>query len=147
MPPPTRLGLVVAVLVMLVVARALARRWRRGLQHQRRPVPDIPADLVSGAERTWVVFTTPYCASCGPVKERLSASDPGARVVTVDATRHPALANAFDVRSAPTAVLADRAGRAQARLVGAAAVNGWLDEHGGGSADSRAGLERQVRSA
>ncbi|HEX2038971.1 MAG TPA: DUF4395 family protein [Acidimicrobiales bacterium] len=86
----------------------------------------VPAHIVDGAERTWVVFTTPYCASCGPVAERLRAGDPGARVVTVDATEDPDLADAFAVRRAPTVLLADAAGEVQARLVGPAAVEGYV---------------------
>jgi hypothetical protein len=86
----------------------------------------VPAPIVEGAERTWVVFTTPYCASCGPVTERLRASDPEARIVTVDATEDPGLADAFAVRRAPTVLLADAAGNVQARLVGAAAVESYV---------------------
>ena len=80
------------------------------------PVPRLPADLVAGAERTWVVFTTPYCAACEPLVQRLR--DRG-RVVTVDATERPTLARAMRVRSAPTAFLADSDGNALTRLVGA----------------------------
>jgi thioredoxin-related protein len=72
------------------------------------------------------VFTTPYCASCGPVKASLAEVDPAAEIVTVDATREPHLADAFAVRSAPTVLLADRAGEVQARLVGAPAVRNYL---------------------
>ena len=43
---------------------------------ESRPRPSVPRALLDGAERTWVVFTTPYCASCGPVEERLRQSDP-----------------------------------------------------------------------
>lgn len=86
----------------------------------------VPSHIVDGADRTWVVFTTPYCASCGPVTERLRTSDPDARIVTVDATEDTALADAFAVRRAPTAVLADGAGHVQARLVGPAAVEHYV---------------------
>jgi hypothetical protein len=86
----------------------------------------VPAHIVDGAERTWVVFTTPYCASCGPVTERLRTSDPEARIVTVDATEDPDLADAFAVRRAPTVLLADAEGEVQARLVGPAAVASYV---------------------
>jgi hypothetical protein len=85
----------------------------------------VPDALRAGAERTWIIFTSPYCANCGPAEERLRTSDPGARVVKIDATREPLLAKAFHVRSAPTAVLADAEGRVQARLVGSQAVERW----------------------
>ena len=101
----------------------LSRVRRRGTG---RDIARLPLHLVDGADRTWVVFTTPYCASCGPVTDRLRADDPAARVVTVDATREPALADAFRIRSAPTVLLADGDGEVQARLVGATAVEGYL---------------------
>jgi hypothetical protein len=117
-----RVLVVVAFLLVVGLATRLyrARRARLVAEQPRHPV--VPASLVAGAERTWVLFTTPYCASCGPVEEHLRAADPGARVVRVDATREPHLADAFRVRTAPTIVLADGAGRVQRRLVGAEAV-------------------------
>ena len=121
-----RLVVVVALLAAFVVARALYARWRRAVASDERPVPRLPAGLVGEAERTWVVFTTPYCANCGPVTERLRQGDPGARVVTVDATTQRDLADAFFVRNAPTALLADRSGQVHARLVGPEAVHDYV---------------------
>ncbi len=118
---------VALVFGILLVAR-LYRGWRAQAQAAdagRREHPLVPEALRAGAERTWVLFTSPYCANCGPAEERLRVSDPGARVVRVDATREPLLAQAFHVRSAPTAVLADAEGRVQARLVGSEAVERW----------------------
>jgi hypothetical protein len=120
---------VVAVIVAgLVIGKRMYVQYTARLQ--RGPgaaaLPAVPASLLEGADRTWVVFTTPYCASCGPVKEQLAADDPGANIVTVDATREPHLADAFAVRSAPTVLLADAAGAVQARLVGAPAVRDYL---------------------
>ena len=119
---------VVVLLILFAVALAgrLYRRWRTGVQTAQPEHPPVPASLRAGSERTWVVFTSPYCATCGPVTERLRDSDPGARVVKVDATREPHLADAFSVRSAPTVLLADRDGRVQARLVGAEAVEEYV---------------------
>lgn len=127
MIPARALLAVVLVLAILFVARLLrARRSRAGAADVRPDAqPLVPDALRAGAERTWVLFTSPYCATCGPTEERLKASDPGARVVRVDATREPLLAKAFHVRSAPTAVLADADGRVQARLVGPEAVERW----------------------
>lgn len=120
-------GVVVVVLLFAVaLAARLYRSWRTGVRTARPEHPLVPASLLAGAARTWVVFTSPYCATCGPVTEWLQASDPGARVVKVDATREPHLAGAFSVRSAPTVVLADGEGRVQARLVGAEAVQAYV---------------------
>ena len=120
-------GVVVLVLLFAVaLAARLYRQWRLRVQTAQPDHPTVPATLLAGAERTWVIFTTPFCASCGPVAERLEASDPGARVVKVDATREPHLADAFSVRSAPTVLLADGEGQVQARLVGAEAVETYV---------------------
>ena len=121
-----RLAVVVALVVAVALGTRLYRRWRAGVQAERPDHPTVPAALLEGAARTWVLFTTPYCASCGPVEASLRASDPGARVVKVDATRDPALAGAFSVRSAPTALLADGRGQVMARLVGADAVDRYV---------------------
>lgn len=120
-------GVVVLVLLFAVaLAARLYRQWRLRVQTAEPDHPTVPATLLAGADRTWVIFTTPFCATCGPVAERLEASDPGARVVKVDATREPHLADAFSVRSAPTVLLADGEGRVQARLVGAEAVDSYV---------------------
>lgn len=123
------LARLLVVVVLLFGVALLARLYRSWVARARgeHPVdtPLVPDALRVGAERTWVIFTSPYCASCGPAEDRLRASDPAARVVRVDATREPMLAKAFGVRSAPTAVLADGAGRVQTRLVGSEAVERW----------------------
>ena len=121
-----RAVIVVALALGLVLARRMYLQWRAGLHYEKRAHPRVPAALLDGAQRTWVVFTTPYCASCGPVEERLRQSDPESRVVKVDATRQPVLADAFHVRSAPTVLLADSDGTVQARLVGASAVEHYV---------------------
>ena len=128
-----RLFVVVALLALFVLASVAYRRRQERLQEGPDVHPPVPAALRDGAARTWVVFTTPWCASCGPVEARLREADPGARVVRVDATRDPVLAGAFSVRSAPTAVLADSEGRVQARLVGAQAVDRYLVAAAAGS--------------
>jgi thioredoxin-like negative regulator of GroEL len=74
------------------------------------------------------VFTTRFCAACGPVAEQLRACDDGARVVTVDVEQAPELAGAYRVRSAPTVVLAGSGGEVRARLVGPASVRDYLRE-------------------
>lgn len=118
--------IVAALVVGLVIARRMYRAWQASLHREERAHPKVPSTLLGEAERTWVVFTTPYCATCEPVKQSLAASDPSARVVTVDATREPLLAQAFHVRSAPTVILAGADGEVRTRLVGAAAVSQYV---------------------
>jgi hypothetical protein len=120
-------GVVVLVILFAVaLAGRLYRSWRAGVEAERPAHPRIPGSLLAGAARTWVVFTTPYCATCGPVEARLRAADPDARVVKVDASREPYLADAFSIRSAPTVLLADGEGNVTARLVGADAVESYV---------------------
>jgi hypothetical protein len=117
---------VVVLLFAVALAARLYRAWRAGVQGHQPVHPRVPETLLAGAARTWVLFTSPYCAACGPVEDRLRASDPDARLVKVDATREPHLADAFSVRSAPTVLLADGAGNVTARLVGAEAVTEYV---------------------
>lgn len=121
-----RLLVVMTVLVVLALGRRLYRGWRATVADERPEHPVLPAGLRSSAGRTWVVFTTPFCATCGPVEDRLRSADPGAEVVRVDATRDPGLAEAFGIRRAPTALLADADGRVRERLVGPEAVDRWV---------------------
>lgn len=113
---------VVAFLLVLALATRLYRARRAAMVAEQPDHPLVPASLLGGGERTWVLFTTPYCATCRPVEEHLRAADPHSTVVLVDATREPHLAEAFRVRTAPTIVLADATGRVRQRLVGADAV-------------------------
>jgi hypothetical protein len=121
-----RLAIVVALVAAFVLARVAYRRWRAGVHAESRAVPALPDHLVAGAARTWVVFTTPWCASCDTVTSHLSTAEPDSRVVKVDATRHVDLADAFHIRTAPTVLLADALGTVQQRLVGAAAVSDYV---------------------
>ena len=118
--------IVVAIVLGLILGRRLYVQHTARLQVPATITRRVPPELLSGAERTWIVFTTPLCASCGPVKDQIELEDPSARIITVDATREPHLADAFEVRSAPTVVLADARGEVQARLVGAPAVRNYL---------------------
>lgn len=118
--------LVAAIVLGLILGRRLYVQYQARLQAPVNVTRRVPPELRSGAERTWIVFTTPMCASCGPVKEQIELEDPLSRIITIDATREPHLAEAFDVRTAPTVVLADATGEVQARLVGAPAVRNYL---------------------
>jgi hypothetical protein len=121
-----KLLVVAAIVVGLVVAKRMYVQRQARLQQPVATSRPVPPELLGDGDRTWVVFTTPYCASCGPVKEQLAAQDPSAHIATVDATREPRLADAFAVRSAPTVLLADADGAVRARLVGAPAVRDYL---------------------
>jgi hypothetical protein len=117
-----RLAIVAALVVVMLAGRLAHARRRARLAGDTGPVPAVPSRLLGPGERTWVVFTSPLCALCGPVTERLRAADPDGTVVTVDATREPELARSFRVRSAPTVLLADRSGTVARRWVGADAL-------------------------
>ena len=121
-----RLLVIAGAAVVIALAAWAYRRRARADQLASGPFPPVPASLRGDAERTWLVFTTPTCASCGPVQESLRAAEPSSRVVAVDATRHPDLAGAFAVKRAPTVVLAGPEGEVEARLVGAEAVHRHL---------------------
>lgn len=113
--------LVRLVIVIAVVAAVLllARAYRRA---RDRPVdllafPPLEPD-VAGPNATWVVFTTEYCATCEPVKERISRLDPTADLVEIDVADRPDLAERYRVRTAPTVLFAASNRRIQARFVG-----------------------------
>lgn len=121
-----RLVIVAVLLIGFATGRVAYRRWKAGLHSESREHPRVPEHLVDGAEHTWVVFTTPFCATCDPVAESLRRANPSARVIKVDVTEDIELGEAFYVRSAPTVVLADGTGEVQTRLVGAEAVRRHL---------------------
>ncbi len=123
---PIRFFVVVALVFGVLLIGRLYRQWRAGVVADAPASPLLPQSIRAGAERTWVVFTTPYCASCGPIEARLRASDPSANVVRIDASEQPKLAGAFRIRSAPTVLLADAEGRVKARLVGVAAFDDYV---------------------
>ena len=119
-------ALVVVALLAAMALLALAyRRWLDQVRHEPAGAPPLPGDLVRG-DRTWLLFTTPFCARCGPVEAQLREADPGAHLVRIDATERPDLARRYHVRSAPTVFLADAGGTVRARLVGADAVGKYL---------------------
>lgn len=118
-----RLAIVLALVAVVVLATLAARTRRRRLAE--------PAD-VTGSPRlperfhgrpTWIVFSTEYCATCGPVTERLRSAFPADHVERIDVAADPALAVAFDVRAAPTIVRADARGIVLGRWNSAAALD------------------------
>ncbi len=120
-----KLVIVAAILFGLVIARRMHQGRVRKIATDVAPLPLIPSKLLKGSDRTWVIFTTRFCAQCGPVERLLRTREPNSRVVTVDADREPQLARAFRIASAPTVLLADRNGNVLQRLVGAAAVTNF----------------------
>lgn len=114
-----RLLIVAALLGLVAVGCTMHRRRTARLARPRHHEPPVDPDLVADAARTWLVFTTPYCATCGPVIDRLGTFDPEAAVVVVDVADRPDLAHAHHIRTAPTTLLATRDGTVLARLTGA----------------------------
>jgi hypothetical protein len=119
---------VVGALLLLVAAGTLAYRARQR-RLQRQPSGErLPAELVGDGDRTWVLFSTPWCATCGPAEQRLRAADPAATVTRIDATQRPDLADALRIRTAPTVLLAGPDGAVHRRLAGVDAVQAYLQD-------------------
>jgi hypothetical protein len=119
-----RVVVVIVILFAIALVARLYKAWRAGIRTEQPAHPRVPETLLAGAARTWLLFTSPYCATCGPVEARLRET--GSHVVKIDATSEPHLADAFRIRSAPTVLLADGAGNVVARLVGAEAVTEYV---------------------
>jgi hypothetical protein len=105
-------------------ARRKRTPWRRRSQTGSDPArePLVPASLLKGADRTWVVFVTSDCPGCRDVASRLRAAQPGAEVTEVDCEQQPQLAELFLVRRHPTVLVANRYGQVESRLVGTRAI-------------------------
>jgi hypothetical protein len=101
--------------------RRRAPIWRRTTKRTNSP-PLLPASLLKGADRTWVVFVSADCSDCRRVARRLRAAQPRDEITEVDCTSQPALAELFAIRRHPTVLLANRYGQVESRLVGARAV-------------------------
>lgn len=111
--------LIVVTVLLLAVALAARRYALRHAQDLVQPLdlPPLPQDL-AGPNATWVVFTTQYCATCEPVKERIARVDPTADLLEIDVADRPDLARRYSVRTAPTILFAAANGRIHARFVG-----------------------------
>lgn len=103
------------------------RRQRADENRQSDGLPQVPAALRGGGP-AWVIFTTPTCVACRSVEQILATDRPGERVVRIDATVDPELASRWEVRRAPTTLLADADGNVVARLVGAESVRRYLND-------------------
>jgi hypothetical protein len=124
-----RIWIALGLLFLYALLRRLIKQWldTRRRTTAPRSTAAIPSRITNGADRTWVVFTTPMCTTCDPVVDRLRAAEPSSKVVKIDATIERDLADSFRIRTAPTAVLADARGVVHAQLVGVDAVTTYLD--------------------
>lgn len=132
----------VRLVILLVLAGGIVwLRWRmraRAAADRDRTtggMPLVPSALRGGSS-AWVIFTTPTCVACRTVEQMLAEQRPGERVVRVDATTDPELAQRWKVQRAPTTLLADNDGKVVARLVGAEAVRKHLANSNPGISDS-----------
>ncbi|MEZ5141312.1 MAG: thioredoxin family protein [Acidimicrobiales bacterium] len=127
-----------AVLVLLSVAvggASVAYRRRRTADEARGAFdattgdalwPALPADLQGELRPTWLVLSTPVCASCRAVQAAVADAFPHHRVLKVDVTERPELGDRYDVKRAPTTIVADATGTVVERLVGAEAVVSFI---------------------
>lgn len=114
--------MVVRLLIVLLLCGGVlagARAYTRSRAREVDPLdlPRLPADLVRD-NATWVVFTTEYCVTCGPVKERIARLDPTADLIEIDVAQRPELARRYQIRTAPTVLFAGANGSIHARFVG-----------------------------
>jgi hypothetical protein len=109
------LALAAIVLAVALLLRARARRAASALVGQ--PVPE-PLRARLGASPAIVYFYGPHCGSCIQQARELDALEPACRIVRLDATREPALADALRVATVPATAVVDRAGRLRALNLG-----------------------------
>jgi hypothetical protein len=96
----------------------LGRRSKRASKRTGQPL--LPASLLKGADRTWVLFVNRHAS--GDLVDRLRAAQPDAEVTAVDCEQRPELAATFLIRRFPTVLIANRYGQVEARLVGNRAI-------------------------
>lgn len=121
----------IIVVVALLAVFAVAKVWydRRSASLADRSSLDLPSlpDRLRGPGRTWIVFATEYCATCGPVTERLQSLHPDDTVRKVMVEHESGLADEFAVRTAPTLLEVDATGAVVHSVAGAEAVLRHLD--------------------
>lgn len=122
-----RVVLVVALVALFALAKvAYDRRSAALADRSSLDLPTVPERL-RGPGRTWVVFATEYCATCGPVTDRLRALHPDDTVHKVMVERETDLADAFVVRTAPTLLEVDATGAVVHSVAGAEPVLRHVD--------------------
>ncbi len=123
----TRVAVVVALGAVFVLARLLYERRSAALADRSRiDHPALPHHL-RGPGRTWVVFATQFCATCGPVADRLSRLHPDETVHKVLVEDDPGLADTYSVRTAPTLLEVDASGTVVRSVAGAVHVLRFVD--------------------
>ncbi|HEX3539687.1 MAG TPA: hypothetical protein VHT75_04515 [Acidimicrobiales bacterium] len=116
--------LLIVCFSLILLVRALRPRFgRRRRVTPRPPFPLLPAAVMQGADRTWVVFTK---GDRPEIAERLRRAEPASQVTEIDTRVEPRLAEAFRIRQVPALLLANRYGQIEAQLVGADAVESAL---------------------
>lgn len=91
------------IAIMVLAAGALV-----GYLIRRRLQPDGPARGSVGLPAGLVVVSAPYCTRCTTLQGRLASR---VEFETIDAARRPALVAELDVKTAPTVLAIDEAGR------------------------------------
>ena len=117
-------GIAVLFVVFLVVLGKRMLHQKMAARRRRRPHGDatLPPTVTAGRERTWVLFTTPFCATCNQVEAQLARHDPHTPVVRIDASRETELAARFAVMTAPTLLRAGPGGAVLGHYVGTEAA-------------------------
>ncbi len=122
-----RILIVVAVVALLMVGRMVYERRRAGIADRRGlDQPALPTHL-RGPGRTWVVFATEFCATCGPVVDRLRRMHPADTVHKILVEEQPDLAHAYAVQAAPTLLETDATGSVVHSVAGAAHVLRYVE--------------------
>lgn len=126
---------ILVVLAALVAVVTVAYRRRRAADEARGAFDDatgaalwpaLPDDLQGDHQATWLILSTPVCASCSAVQATVAESFPHHRVLKVDVTERPELGERYDVKRAPTTIVADSSGAVVERLVGPEAVMDFI---------------------
>lgn len=122
-----RVAVVMFLFTWIGVAWTLRRR--RLIEAKRVSAGErLPVGLRSrSTRRTWVLATSPGCAPCGPIEEKLRRLDPMSRIVTFDVPEKRQWARLLRVKATPTLLLTDRDGDVLRRLAGPDSINAYLD--------------------
>ncbi len=124
----TRVVVVTTLLVLFALAKVAYGRRHAAIADRSLVVhPRVPADL-RGAGRTWIVFATQFCATCGPVTDRLRVLYPDHTVHKVLVEDRPHLADEHQVRTAPTVLEVDADGTVVRSVAGAPSVLAYVSE-------------------
>lgn len=109
---------------------------RRNLARLRASGPWERLGLALDGRPSVVSFSTPGCVGCAEQKQILESLGPGVRVVALDATERPDLAQAFGVLTAPTTVVFDSGGQVLAANNGFAPRGRLARQLSGGASKS-----------